>query len=678
MNITTTLILFLSILFSSITAETKYFVYFKDKGIDKSTLLKKNSSLFIEAEKAITQKAIERRKKVMGEDNYITYEDLPLSEKYLQQLKNLNVKIIHKLKWLNAVSCYLTDEQFEYVKNLPFVDKIEKVKKLKLIRPTYDEEKISINVNLAKSSQLLKYGLSYKQNSLSEIPVVHDLGINGRGVLIGLLDTGFRWKNHPALKNIKVIAEKDFIQNDSITENESLKNDAPNQDRHGTAVLSIIGGYDEGNLIGPAYGSQYILAKTEYVPTETNVEEDNYAAALEWMEAQGVDITSSSLGYNTFDPGNYSYTYKDMNGETTIVAKAVNLAFERGVSTFTAVGNEGNSDWGAKYGDNSYGKVVSPADAFNIISVGAVDTSNKVVNFSSRGPTYDGRIKPEILAQGANVYFAVAGGTYAYGNGTSYATPIAAGIAALLKSAYPHLTNYQIRQIILESGDNSSKPNNHRGYGLVSAKKAISFPNLENTNNRFTLNKIFIHPIINTLKPVFIYYKAGNDNYQKAEMNYDGKLKYKFVFPETLQGKKISFYFIYETNIGQLREPENGTYEFYYGSLLIHHNVYSVKDTANFEEVHSDYYLYNNYPNPFNRETRIEFYSVDNAYAELIIYNYLGERIKTVFMGTSLSGRNTFYWNGENEEGRNVSSGVYFYVLKVKDKVLAKKMIYAK
>ncbi|MEJ5351461.1 MAG: S8 family serine peptidase [Melioribacteraceae bacterium] len=670
--------IFLLILLSTTFAQSKYFVYFKDKGLQEEGILRKNSPLFLQAEKELSTKAIERRKKVLG-DNYITYEDLPINKDYIQQLENIGIKIIHVLKWFNAVSCYLSDEQKSKVERLPFVKNVEKVKLLKNIEPVEQTEQSNFQQVLKKSNYSLNYGFSLKQNLLSEIPLVHDIGINGSGVIIGLLDTGFRWKNHPALKNAKVIAEKDFIQDDNVTENDSSKGDAPNQDRHGTAVFSIIGGFDNGNLIGPAYGAEFLLAKTEYVPTETNVEEDNYAAALEWMEAQGVDITSSSVGYNTFDPGNYSYTFKDMNGNSTIVAKAINLAFQKGVATFTAAGNEGNSDWGAKYGDNKYGKIISPADAFNVISVGAVDTSNQITTFSSRGPTYDGRIKPELVAQGSYVFFAVAGGGYGFGNGTSYSTPITAGIAALLKSAYPHLTNYQIRQIMLESGDNANQPDNHRGYGLISARRAISFPNLEKINNQFILNKIFVDSTINKSKPVIIYYKFDNENYKSAEMSYDGQLKYKFTLPAFTLGSKVTFYFSYENKNGKVREPQIGSYEFNYGSLLIHYNVYSVEDTTDVKEpIPSQYYLYNNYPNPFNNQTRIEFYSIDNAYAELVVYDFVGQKIKTLFTDNASIGKNVFYWRGENDEGRKVASGIYFCILRINGNFFAKKMVYLK
>ncbi len=660
-----------------IAAQTKYLIYLKDKGISDISSLKKSSPLFQEAKKDLSLRAIERRKKVIGEDNYITYEDLPLNEEYIKKIEDLGVKIVHKLKWFNAISCYLNETYIDTIKKLSFIDRIEKVKSFKVNYPE-DYEIYYSKDHLRKVNYRLDYGLSLKQNLLSDIPQIHDLEINGRGVIIGLLDTGFRWKNNPALKNAKVLAEKDFIQNDDDTSNDSTKGDAPNQDRHGTSVFSIIAGYDEGKIIGTAYGAEYLLAKTEYVPSETHIEEDNYAAALEWMESQGVDITSSSIGYNTFDPGNYSYAFRDMNGYTTIVAKAANLAFERGVTTFTAAGNEGNQDWGAKYGDNRFGKIVSPADAFNMISVGALDTNKNVTSFSSRGPTFDGRIKPEVVALGSSVFFAITDGGYAFGNGTSYATPIAAGIGALLKSAYPHLTNYQIRHIILESGDSAFTPNNHRGFGLISAVRAISFPNLEKQGTQFILNKIFVEDSINPAS-VSIHLKSTGENFQSFPMYYNEKLKYKFQLPALSNGVKVYFYFTYKTNKGEFREPAIGNYEFNYGSLLIRYKVFDMDDTTVIgDPILKNYYLYQNYPNPFNNETNIEFFSTNNSHAELIIYNIMGEKIKTLFSGFAEIGKNTLKWNGSNDNGTFVTSGPYFYVLKIDGNTFVKNMLLIK
>ena len=282
------------------------------------------------------------------------------------------------------------------------------------------------------------YGPSFGQLQLSDVPAVHSKGITGEGVLLGLLDTGFNWKNHESLKDATVVAEYDFIFKDEITANDSLDN--LRQHDHGTLVFSIAGGFKEGSLIGSAFGSDFILAKTEDIRSEKHIEEDNYAAALEWMESYGVDITSNSLGYSTFDPQEFSYTYSDMDGKTTIVTKAAELAFRRGVVTISSAGNEGALSW--RY-------ITAPADGINTLGIGAVDNSNQLASFSSRGPSFDGRIKPDVVTQGVGVYCAAAGNFSGYitASGTSVSAPIASGVAALLLSAYPHLKNTQVRSI---------------------------------------------------------------------------------------------------------------------------------------------------------------------------------------------------------------------------------------
>ncbi|MCL4547921.1 MAG: S8 family serine peptidase [Bacteroidetes bacterium] len=653
------------ILLSTLNAQTKYFIYFKDKGVSPSTKLEKTSSLYKLAEEELSSKAIERRKAVMG-DNYITYEDLPLNDGYVDQIKSLGVKIENLLKWFNAVTSYLSAEQINQIRNLPFVQKVVPVG---IFYFDSNESNVPFQPqptnSLKKSSYSLDYGASLTQDTLSDIPTVHDLGITGAGVTIGLLDSGFRWKTHPAFNQIKILKEYDFVQHDSVTANQT--GDSGDQDSHGTSVLSIIGGFAPGYLIGPAFNANYILAKTEYVPTETHVEEDNYAVALEWMEGLGVDITSSSLGYSEFDPGQTSYTYADMNGQTTIVAKAANLAFDRGVTTFSAAGNEGNNAW-------HY--IVSPGDAPNMITVGAVDRNNLLASFSSRGPTSDGRIKPEVCAMGISDVSARAGTTiYSTGSGTSFATPIAAGVGALLKSVYPHLTNRQIRKTFIECGDRVSSPDNNYGYGLISAARVVAFPNLSSNNNIFNLNKIFINANGVNSQTVVLKYKIGNGSAQSVSMNYDGKIKYNYSLPLATSGDSVKFYFQYQTNSSAIvREPSVGAYVFTYGDLLI---SYDPKKTI-VEQVPTDYSLVQNYPNPFNLGTRIEFYSPVNSQADVRIYNSLGQSVRTLFAGQAVSGKNSLLWDGRNDNGQVVASGPYFYVLKIQGNILTKKMILLK
>ena len=645
--------LFILIPFTLSLAQDKYFIYFTDKGPDAS--LQKTSLSYKEAFKKISPRALERREKVMNKNSVITFEDLPVYKNYISELISQGIKIENKLDWFNAVSAYLTNDMKGEVEKLPFVQKVEPVKILKF---SDDEVKESRLRKIAGADEL-NYGNSYAQLQLSDVPVVHSEGITGDGIIIGVLDTGFDWKEHDALKNINVLAEYDFVFHDSVTANQS--NDVPGQDSHGTFVFSVIGGYKDSVLIGAAYGASFILAKTEDTRSETHIEEDNYAAALEWMENMGVDVTSSSLGYNQFDPGNFSYTYEDMNGKTTIVTKAAELAFQRGVVTITAAGNEGNKPW-------YY--IIAPADGFKTMAVGAVYEDNTLASFSSRGPTYDGRIKPDVLAMGVDVYGASRNGSnlYTYGNGTSAATPIAGGIAALLLSAYPHLTNEQVRNIFHETSDNSEFPDNDRGYGLVSAAKAISFPNLQELNGNYILNKAFLDSF--TVSDVQLHYSTDNVNFEDMNMDTRNAYSFKVQLPSFYTLQQVDFYFTYKDQAGNShRDPEDKNYKFQYGDLFISLNL-ALRSV--------NYTLSHNYPNPFNSTTAIDFVSEGNFPAELSIYDALGRKVKTLFKGTTRKGINHSVWNGKTDSGNEVASGMYIYMLNINGSLYSKKMIYLK
>lgn len=648
-------------------AQTKYFIYFKDKGISPSVKLQKTSSYYKLAEAELSPRAIERRKAVMG-DNYIIYEDIPLNESYLDQLTSLGVKIENQLRWFNAVTSYLTDSQVEKIITLPFVQKVEPVKFLKENREEQNYPFVpQPPIEEKQTSYMLNYGPSLTENALSDIPTVHDLGIKGTNVYIGILDDGFDYKVYPALKNLKVLRQHDYVHNlDTVS----------NQSGHGSSVFCLMAGYDPGNAIGPAYNAKFFLAETENDASETHVEEDNYAAALQDMESAGVDITSSSLGYSIFDQGQTSYTYQDMNGNTTIVAKAINIAYQLGVACFTAAGNEG-SYWGA-----GNGGLVSPGDAFNVITIGAVASNNQVASFSSRGPTYDGRIKPEVVAMGSGNYVASFGGNgYQYGNGTSYATPIAAGIGALLKSAWPHLTNFQIRKTFLECGDNTYTPNNDRGWGLISAARAIAYPNLQQVSGAFRLNKIFVDANGVNSSTVKLYYKVNGSNYKSVSMNYDNSLKYNYDFPTGTNGDQLEFYFTYNNGGGtSIREPSGtNTYKFSYGSLNVSDLTSVSSDNSS---IPSDLQLMQNYPNPFNPSTVISYHLPAGEFVTLKIYDLLGKEVATLVNEFELAGTYNSQFSIRNlpagRQGSQLSSGVYFYMLRAGDFVQTKKMILMK
>ena len=657
------LIFFFLILSTTILPQQKYFIYFIDKGPQGVNSLSKSSAAYIEALDRLSQRSIQRRTKNMG-DEIITYEDFPVYVEYINNLNKIGIKIIHELNWFNSVSAILDDEQSKMVSSLPFVKSVERVKKLYYQNPEAPKEEL---YKIANTDSTFDYGLSFKQVNLSDVPFVHSKGIDGKNVLIGILDSGFDWKKHESLTGRNVIAEFDFIFNDSVTANED--GDIPDQHSHGTSIFSILGGYKSGFLIGPAYNSSFILAKTEDVRSETHIEEDNYAAALIWMESLGVDITSSSLGYNIFDPKTFSYSYEDMDGKTTIVTKAAELAFERGITTITSAGNEGAPN-------NSWKFIIAPADGFNTIAVGAVDEFGSRAVFSSIGPTFDGRIKPEIVAQGVQNFHALAGtiNSYGFSSGTSTAAPIASGIAALLLSAHPHLKNTQIRSVLLETASNSVNPNNEIGYGIISAKQAIEFPNLELVNNNFKLHKIFFTDGLNPATAKILY-KTGNSDFVSANLIKEDGYNYSFNFPAAINGQNIEFYFtLSDSQSNSFRIPEIKNYEFTYGSDLIFLNL-EIKQPVTVNEV-SDFF-----PNPFlpsnSKTTRINFNSSGNEIFKMMIIDAAGQKVKEINILSKL-GENYVEWDGYSEHGYLCASGVYYALIHLADKEFGKKLILLK
>jgi serine protease AprX len=642
-------------------SQDKYLIYFSDKSITSSERLDKSSEMYIESMNSLSQKSIQRRMKNMNADSLITFEDVPIHHHYISQIEMLGIKIENKLKWFNAVSSYLSEEQLTAVSNLSFVSKIEQVKTLVFTKPEFKTEQQVFKKQSVKT--FFDYGPSFEQLQLSDVPLVHSKGITGNNVLIGLLDTGFDWKNHESFENIHVVAEYDFIFKDNITANQ--EDDVPSQHDHGTRVLSIIAGFKEASLIGSSFGSDFILAKTEDIRSETHVEEDNYAAALEWMEGYGVDVTSSSLGYNIFDPSTFSYTYEDMDGKTTIVTRAAELAYRRGVLTITSAGNEGNSSW-------YY--ITAPADGINTIAIGAVDANNNVAGFSSRGPSYDGRIKPDLTARGVSVYSARPGDFSGYNSasGTSVAAPIASGIAALVLSAHPHLKNSQLRKILLETAGNSSSPDFSRGYGLISALNAVEFPNLKETGGTFELHKIFLQPEDINLLSVSVHYSTDGENFSEFAMVYDGNLTHTFKFPYFFEGDVVDLYFTFADNSNNTyREPSNENYRFYFGQLDISLNLELVKE-------YRDFIVSEPYPNPFllhsHKFTRLAVKSAGDENLKITIINSVGERVDSYQIITT-SGDNYFDWYGTSENNIPVASGAYIFLIELNGKRYARKII---
>ena len=320
-----------------------------------------------------------------------------------------------------------------------------------------------------RNSSLMDYGLAQTQIEMMNCNLAHDIGYFGQGVRILVIDTGFDL-THEAFDSLHVIDQWDFINNDNNTANETDSEENDGQHNHGTSVLSIMGAYVPGTLIGPAFGSEFLLAKTEIVAEEIQQEEDNYVAALEWGEANGADVVNSSLGYLDW------YSYCDMDGNTAITTIGVDIAANLGLTCVTSAGNWGNEEPPEDPCESLSYYISAPADADSVIAVGAVSADSLLAYFSSRGPSYDGRIKPEVCALGVGVAAAnPAGGYSVFYNGTSASSPLVAGAAAVLLSANPQWTNMEIREALMMTASQADIPNNDYGYGIVNIWSALFY-----------------------------------------------------------------------------------------------------------------------------------------------------------------------------------------------------------
>jgi subtilisin family serine protease len=393
---------------------------------------------------------------------------VPVEDKYIQSVQSHTIRIRHRSRWLNAVSAEAYGYALHRIADLALVKKIDRVRSFHFREPDLTRTQSIEKPSLITEPHAFDYGPSFNQLNQINVPALHDLGYSGKGVLICMLDTGFKNFTHQALDHLDIQATWDFVNDDPNVFDEEGQMGVGN---HGTQTLGTIGGYHPGELISPAYGASYILGKTENTEWERHIEEDHWVAGAEWADDLGADIISSSLGYRyEFDQGEEGYTSEDMDGETAITTRGANIAASRGILIVNSAGNEGP----ASPPDNT---IIAPSDSSNVIAAGAVDPRGMRVDFSSMGPTADGRIKPDVMAQGLNVYTVEIGGSNIYDSvaGTSFSCPLTAGVTALILEINPTWTNYDIMDAIKSTADNSSSPNNQYGWGIVDAYGAAFY-----------------------------------------------------------------------------------------------------------------------------------------------------------------------------------------------------------
>ena len=629
------------------------------------------------------------------------YYDLPVARDYVDAVSATGADVRHVSRWLNAMTVVANEAQAREIARLPFVRRVTPARASRRIEavgvapgaPQAPSEQgllrevgprpwdlLAGTVEQQGQFQSLPkptgYGGSFTALSGINVPAAHDSGWSGASVIVGMFDTGYD-KTHQSLVLLNKIAERDFIFHDGETANQA--GDVIEQWSHGTGTWSVLGGYRSNSLIGPAFNASFVLAKTEDVRSETPVEEDNWVSAAEWADSIGVDVISSSLAYLDFDGTANDYTYTDLDGYTTVVALGAIFAARHGIVVCNAMGNEGGGT----------GSLWSPADAESILAVGAVSDQNFIAAFSGRGPTADGRIKPEVVAQGQAVQWAVAGDPtgYALASGTSLSTPLVGGAAALVREAHPEWTVAQVRDALMQTADKAGAPDNDYGHGRIDVVKAI----YGSTYGPPVAPKPFIllvpvdaGPVVRA--PLTFKWRRTTDP-QGGAITY--RLNLRQISPQPcclFSAQTTDTLLVYAGYLGPSR-----TYEWTVTAIDVNGHERVSKDTFRFTTATTTEVTYTSppsapqvlmaqsRPNPMRSLTRIDFTLTGPAGVVpvlLRIYDAQGRLVRTLLDTTeSVPAQCTASWNGMNEKGEKSGSGIYYYRLEVAGAHYSKRLI---
>lgn len=424
--------------------------------------------------------ALERRRR-RGMSPLLDSADQPVHDGYRQRLADLGLAVGPTLRWLNAALVEMDIVEAGAVAALPFVRSAVPVRSQTLPATT-------VVTDTLPSCLPMRYGESSDHLRLMDVMPVHDAGVYGSGVIVGLIDNGFRWRSMSSLASAHIAGEYDVVDGDASTA--YRVGEPPDQDHHGSLIMSLIAGFAPDTLIGMAPAATYLLAKTEDMRWERRIEDVHYAVAVEWLERNGADVISSSLGYRFFDDDQSSIPYAKLNGRTSFSARAVNRATALGVMCVTAAGNTG-----------PYPRsLMTPADADSVLTVGATRLDGSRTTFTSYGPTADGRQKPEVVAPGEQILGAnLATMGYTRVDGTSVATPLVAGALALLRNIYPNASGSELRQALITSTGTQGAPDSALGYGIpkVAAAADLLGPGpvrpavIQEGDNRYVVATVF-------------------------------------------------------------------------------------------------------------------------------------------------------------------------------------------
>ncbi|HKO76721.1 MAG TPA: S8 family serine peptidase [Flavobacterium sp.] len=430
----------------------------------------------------LSQRAIDRR---INQNISFDSKDIPIDVSFISQIKAVSgITVMAKSKWLNALHIRGTQTDINSLKSFSFVDKIDFANKsLNTTGKKATANKMKAVNKVLEKQVDFAYGSSANQIQMLHGDVLHQQNYTGSGIIIAVMDAGFPGVNtaqpfQRLLDNSQILGGYDFVNKDT---------NFYTGDSHGTMVLSSMGGYEDNALVGTAPDASYYLFRTEDGSSENPVEESYWVEAAEKADSLGVDVINTSLGYFEFDNAAYNHTYNDMDGKTAFMTRGAEVAFSRGMIVVVSAGNEGATV-------DPY--IAVPADGISVLTVGAVTTTKTITSFSSIGPSFDGRIKPDVMAQGQSVVLSDSAGNIVTANGTSFSSPITAGMVACLWQAFPNKTNKEIKDLIVKSADKYTVPDNQYGYGIPDFSVALS--------NGLGINDL-------SIKDIFLYPNPTND-----------------------------------------------------------------------------------------------------------------------------------------------------------------------
>lgn len=460
----------------------KYWVKFKDKNSSPYSIGTPSAYL--------TARSIARR---ANQGIAIDITDLPVNQTYINQVNTTGAQVFQRSKWMNAAIVIVNNaSQLTAINSLTCVLSSAPVGKYMKTKSSEELTDNTVVPSYKKQANITSYnyGPSYTQANQIGADCIHDLGYRGQGMIIAVIDAGFENADtNPVFDSLRnegrILGTRDYVQGNTSVYEDYL---------HGANCLSLMAGNTPGQLIGTAPKASYWLLRTEDAATEKIIEENNWVVAAEFADSVGVDIATTSLGYTTFDNTSQNHVYADLNGKTSVASIASTMAARKGIFVLNAAGNEGGGSW-------NY--VGVPADADSICTVGAVNGSGVHANFSSVGPTSDGRIKPDLSSMGQNSYVCNSNGMFSSGNGTSYATPILAGAVACLWQANPTKTNMEILQALKSTASRAINPDNIYGWGIPNMCAAYNLLNgtdvSVNEITKATNFKLFPNPAHNQI-----------------------------------------------------------------------------------------------------------------------------------------------------------------------------------